>query len=141
MKGYGYSVWLIPRNAKRLVQLLDLVLGWTIPHTPHITVKTNFNNLAEAQRYARTLLKLTYRYEISGPLSVSENQHEHDPLAAWVFPASIDGLEIENSHLSVLYMKKGIECPIHEFMFSGIGDIAVVNTESLNPKYWIRCNY
>ena len=41
MRGYGFSVWLLPHNRKRIIDALS-ERGINIIHIPHITVKTNF---------------------------------------------------------------------------------------------------
>ena len=41
MRGYGFSVWLLPRNRSKIIETMKKQ-GIIITHTPHITIKTNF---------------------------------------------------------------------------------------------------
>ena len=140
MRGYGFSVWLLPRNRGKLIKLVR-EMGIFVSHIPHVTVKTNFTDKESAKFFADSLSKKSYPLKIHGGLRLSAGMYEFDPLDAWIFPAKVPELEIESPHLSVQYMKFGTIPFGRNIYFSDVGDVVVADTESLIPRDWRLCYF
>ena len=152
MRGYGFSVWLLPHNRKCIIDALS-ERGINIIHIPHITVKTNFKTRESAWDFAKTLKPgilpgktivpdaKTYHYRLNGCLQFSSKTYEFDPLNAWVLNAEVEELDITGAHLSVKYMKHDPKPHLFGFNISGTGHVVVADTRSEEPREWKLCYY
>jgi hypothetical protein len=151
MRGYDFSVWLLPRNRSKILQCLKSQ-GIIVTHIPHITIKTNFETKGLAFDFAETLTSTvnitetkynpthkSYKYSLFGSLSWMDRASVDDPLTAWVLPAKIPELEIPNPHLSVKYMKHETFPKSAKINISGEGDVVVADTQNDDPRKWHLC--
>ena len=151
MRGYGFSVWLLPRNRSKILQCFKNQ-GIIITHIPHITIKTNFETKSQAFDFAETLTSTvnitetkcnpthkSYKYSLFGSLSWMDKAYEVDPLTAWALHAKVPELEISNPHLSVKYMKQYMFPKSVNINISGEGDVVVADTQNDDPGKWHLC--
>ncbi len=153
MRGYGFSVWLLPRNRGKIIEIMKKQ-GITITHTPHITIKTNFETKKKAFAFARKLTPTVnlaeamrdpnhkcYTYSLSGKVFWADRSYDVDPLTAWVVNANVPKLNIPHAHLSVKYMDSYTFPKSAKINISGDGDVVVADTQDSNPVKWDLCYY
>ncbi len=153
MRGYGFSVWLLPRNRGKIIEIMKKQ-GINISHIPHITIKTNFETKKQAFDFARKLTPTVnlvdamrdpnhkcYTYSLSGKVFWVDRSYDVDPLTAWVVTANVPKLNIPHPHLSVKYMDSYTFPKSAEINISGDGDVVVADTQDSNPIKWDLCYY
>ena len=124
MKGYGYSLWLVPhvwRDIKRI---------YCMSHIPHITVCTNMERTDPAILTPSVFKVYNFSY-----LKKFPKMYKNEPLTASGFYCEIDGISTNHTpHMSLNYSHDDLEnfappdileCSLH-----------FADTQSDNPQEW-----
>jgi hypothetical protein len=120
MEGYGYSVWLVPRNHAELRKRYGMA------HIPHITVETNLDRppYMVPQRGTHVVKHFSEYTPLPGGMC------DVDPLMASGFFCQSPLVKGHRAHMSVRYYNKveppgELEC-----------DLVGADTRSLDPSMW-----
>ena len=126
MKGYGFSIWLVPTNLKYLQKTYNM------KHIPHVTVETNLIELPDYSFDDTQYNLINFR-----SFAKFEKQYTHDPLEAWGWICDVPDISISHiPHMSLIYTK--------EFTFNTtiyppddtLGQLYYADTTSECPANW-----
>ena len=131
MKGYGYSIWLVPDNWKEIKKEFNM------DFIPHITIATNLPYLPYG-----ILNDRTYKVNKFSKGQVFPKMYSVDPLNAFGYYCEIDGLYLDHQpHMTLFYAPNAINFldtfsiikqPPKEFY----GKLKIANTNFDNPTQW-----
>lgn len=130
MQGYGYSLWLVPDEWRKLK------LRYGMRHIPHVTVKTNMSEVPNV---------VWGRYRVGGFSRAGHfpSQYAHDPLtAAGFWCKSLDVPVRHRAHLTVAYGADGERpvIPLSAHVRPLTGELwctlRAADTRSLDPSQW-----
>ena len=128
MKGYGYSIWLVPLNHVAIKKMYGMV------HIPHVTVQTNLCSAPELK-----LPKGEFRLNSFTSLVELKSQYKHDPLCAWGWECQSPDVAIKHTpHMSCTYSQppSGITEPPGDLLAT----MHLVDTTSTDPSEWTLVN-
>lgn len=142
MKGYGYSIWLIPSD-KTILKYIS-----NPEHIYHTTVKTNIKTIKEGISYLDRYKFLTENRSIlikidNKPINF-EKMYQYDPIEkSWGYKVSIlNNLlnkEIDHqSHLTAFYNRifnKNVDIPLEKPLFV-FCNLNLVDTRNEYPFNW-----
>lgn len=122
MEGYGYSVWLVPRNHAELRERYGMV------HIPHVTVETNLERppVLVPQRAPHIVRNFSEYTPFPGGI------YEVDPLMASGFFCQTPLVQGHRPHMSLRYFER-MDPPTEL-----VCDLCVADTRAKDPSEW-RC--
>jgi len=131
MKGYGYSIWLVPDNWKEIRKEFNM------DFIPHVTIATNLPYLPYG-----ILNEKTYKVKNFSKGEIMPRMYDVDPLNAFGYYCDIVGLYLSHKpHMTLFYAPNGINYldtfstikqPPSEFY----GKLRIANTNFDNPIQW-----
>ena len=99
MKGYGYSLWLVPHNWEIIKRV------YSMTHIPHITVCTNMERVDPVVLSSSSFKVYNFSY-----LKRFPKMYSTDPLNATGFYCAIEGICTNHPpHMSVSYSLDNLE--------------------------------
>lgn len=148
IKGYGYSIWIVPYLYK------DFMEKYKMTHIPHITIATNYETIDDIEDEYKKLisLDLTASFNFSSNVHKFPRMYSHDILYGYGFYCNS---YIENSilakhlkhkshnpHMTLNYSKSDDVVIENHHSPEGIfhGSIHIVDTTSENPSKWFLIN-
>lgn len=140
MKGYGFSVWLLPpEHIDREIREELQEYGIKPSHRLHFTLATNLETRREAE-LAKKTFGSHINFRVAGKVYSSGKTYVVDPLAAWVIPVTLD-LKSKvipfDAHLTIQYMKE--ECAPPDIILQqheGVGTVVLADTRKERPEEW-----
>lgn len=132
MIGYGYSIWLIPNDWKKIKEYFNM------DFVPHITVATNLPYLP----YGILDNKTTFTVKNFKKGEIFPRMYQVDPLHAFGYPCEIVGLyPTFKPHMSLFYSPNKIkELDTFSWIKTPPTDMKcklyIANTNSINPTQW-----
>lgn len=128
MKGYGYSLWIVPITK-------DIIRGlYMMKHIPHVTISTNHEVIPDKSQYNKY-----YCIGNFGDIVNIPKQYKVDPLYSVGWMCDVSNLVLPHRpHMSMKYglgdypeFNKNINSP-----YNVMGEVMVADTRSLNPSDW-----
>lgn len=124
LKGYGYSLWLVPLNWKNVAE------SYNMKHIPHITVQTNMNYIDPIVLSNDTFTACDF-----SNLKTFPKMYGNDPLNGSGFYCKVKDLEINHQpHMTVMYSHNivhdyvppaNLECKLY-----------IADTQTLDASQW-----
>ena len=145
MRGYGYSIWLVPKINFNMRKFLERE---KLGHILHITVKTNIKSKKEGLKLLEEFKNITNDRKIKvsiKPVGINmTSMYEHDPIEkSWgfevdVFSESLNKLIYHRPHMTVCYFqelseKDGIIVTENIDCWC---DLKLASTISTKPEKW-----
>ena len=128
MKGYGYSIWIVPDNYDAIKR------EYKMNHIPHITIATNYETSGDARR-ASLKYKPIATFTFLPGYHHFPNMYEQDILEACGFYCVIhDIVTRHRPHMSIYY-----DNVIHDLNPPAgtlSGSIHIADTTSLKESQW-----
>ena len=138
LKGYGYSIWLLPKNWRQLKKDLQLEF------IPHVTVATNLPYLPYGI-LDETKIFTVKKFERG---TVFPKMYRTDPMHGFGHYCEIEGpppqlLTEHRPHFTLFYSPNPIEY-LDTVSWHGLSPVSgelkctlvIANTNSLNPRQW-----
>jgi hypothetical protein len=132
MKGYGYSIWLVPTNWKYIKKEFNM------DFTPHVTVATNLPYLPYG-----ILNNKNYQVKNFSKGVILPKMYNFDPLNSFGYPCEIDGLYLSHKpHMSLFYAPNKInELDTYSRIKAPPSypiecQLRIADTTSINPIQW-----
>ena len=132
MKGYGYSIWLVPDNWRHIKK------EFSMDFIPHITIATNLPYLP----YGILDNKKSYKVKNFENGTVFPKMYKVDPLNAYGYYCEIEEMYLNHKpHMTLFYAPNPItyldtfsivKAPPKEMNCT----LAIADTNSTNPSQW-----
>jgi hypothetical protein len=134
MLGYGYSIWLVPYEWKKIKEEFNM------DFTPHITIATNLPYLP----YGILDSKKTFKVKNFRKGEVFSKMYDVDPLNAFGYSCEIEGLYTAHTpHMTLFYAPNKInELDTYSWVKSPPRgylecSLRIANTTQSNPVQWV----
>ena len=124
MKGYGFSIWVVPHNHQVIRN------QYKMKHIPHITVKTNM--IIPEKIFGKKFCKINFKNSFCCEFP---SMYQNDPLTACGFYCDINIPTDHDPHITLWYNHSG---PLDSLSppQDTHGQVFLADTRSINPSEW-----